>query len=415
MTTVTDVTIVGAGPFGLSLAAHLRAHDMNFRIIGNPMQSWRTLMPKGMLLKSAGFASTLYDPGRTFTLRRFCEEQGVPYHDFDLPIPLETFTSYGEAFQKRFAPDLEDENLVALKPCPEGFELSMESGRSFKTRKVVLAVGIDYFRNIPESLASLPKECYSHSAEHRDPGKLRGRDVAVLGRGASAIDLAVLLHEARANVHLISRKPKIDCGDSPWGGSSRPLLQRLRAPASGMGPGWRSRIYADAPWIYRYLPLQFRIRTAKIPGPSAGWFMQDRAAQVPQLLGYVLQEALCFGERVHLRLNALDGSTRSLTVDHVIAATGYKNDVSRLSFLGPDILERLKLVEHTPQLSANFESSVRGLYFAGPITTTSFGPVMRFAFGAGFASRTIAAHLARSATAMGSRASQKASRLTRPY
>lgn len=415
MTVATDVTIVGAGPYGLSLAAHFRMHDVNFRIIGSSMQSWRTNMPKGMLLKSAGFASTLYDPGRTFSLRQFCEEQGLPYHDFDLPIPLETFSSYGMAFQRRFAPDLEDENLVALKPCSEGFELSLESGSSFKSRNVVLAVGIDYFRHIPPLLVNLPSEYYSHSAEHRDPAKFRGRDVAVLGRGASAIDLAVLLHEAQANVHLISRKPKIDCGGTPWGGSSRPLLQRLRAPASGIGPGWRSRIYSEAPWIYRYLPLQFRIRTAKIPGPSGGWFMKDRAAQIPKLLRYELRKSVFFDNRVQLRLAAADGSIRQISVDHVIAATGYKIDVSRLSFLRPDILEQLQLVEQSPRLSPHFESSVPGLYFAGPITAINFGPVMRFAFGAGFTSRTISTHLARSVAATSSLASRKSNRLTQPY
>src|SRR5437870_3976583 len=89
MTVATDITIVGAGPFGLSIAAHLGDHGLDFRIIGSPMQNWLTKMPKGMLLKSAGFASTLYDPDRIFTLRQYYEDQGIPYHDLDLPIPLE--------------------------------------------------------------------------------------------------------------------------------------------------------------------------------------------------------------------------------------------------------------------------------------------------------------------------------------
>jgi len=219
MTVATDITVVGAGPFGLSIAAHLNGQGVDFRIIGSPMHNWLTKMPKGMLLKSAGFASTLYDPGRSFTLRQYYEDQGIPYHDLDLPIPLETFCAYGIAFQKRFAPDLEDEKLVALDLCPEGFELRMESGKSFKTRKVVLAVGIDYFRNIPEQLADLPKELFSHSAEHCDLSRFRNRAVAVLGRGASAVDIAVLLHETEAQVQLISRKlQKIDGGGVSWQG-----------------------------------------------------------------------------------------------------------------------------------------------------------------------------------------------------
>ena len=48
----TEVAIIGAGPYGLSLAAHLQGAAIPFRIFGSPMDSWRKLMPKGMLPKS---------------------------------------------------------------------------------------------------------------------------------------------------------------------------------------------------------------------------------------------------------------------------------------------------------------------------------------------------------------------------
>lgn len=394
MTVATDITIVGAGPYGLSIAAHLRGQGLDFYIIGSPMQSWLSKMPKGMLLKSAGFASTLYDPGLTFTLDRYCKSQGIPYQYVGLPVRLETFSSYGVAFQKRLVPDLEDEKLVALNLCPEGFELRMESGKSFKTRKVVLAVGIDYFRHIPQPLAYLPGDRFSHSAEHHDLQGFRGRDVAVLGSGASAIDIAVLLHEAQAKVQLIARRPAINFG--PEERPSRPFLRRILAPMSGVGPGWKGLLCTDAPWLYRYLLDHLRLRAAKkFLGPAGGWFMQDRAALVPVLLGCELQDAKVSDGRVQLRLAAADGTERQVLADHVIAATGYKADVRRLPFLSPDILKRLQLVGQTPRLSAHFESSVPGLYFVGAISATSFGPAMRFALGAGFTSQRISTHLAR--------------------
>lgn len=399
----TDITIVGAGPYGLSIAAYLGGHGVDFRIIGSPMQNWQVNMPKGMLLKSAGFASTLYDPDRSFTLRRFCQDEGIPYRDVDHPIPLETFCAYGVAFQKRFAPNLEDENLVALKRCPKGFELHMASGKSFKSRKVVLATGIDYFRHIPEFLAHLPAELVSHSADHHDLRRFAGKEVAVLGSGASATDLAILLHEAGAKARLIARKPTISFG-GPWAGTSRTLWRRIRAPISGIGPGWRSKIYTDAPWLYRYLPEQLRIRTIKSHlGPSGGWFMKERAAPVPFLLGYQLHGARASDARVQLQLMANDGSRREVTADHVIAATGYQIDVRRLPFLSHDILDQLQLIERTPRLSAHFESSVPGLYFVGPVAAMTFGPVMRFAAGAEFTSRRISMHLARAVAADASR------------
>jgi FAD-dependent urate hydroxylase len=63
-----DIAVIGAGPYGLSVAAHLKAAGVDFRIIGTPMEFWLKHMPKGMHLKSEGFASSLADPGSTFTL-----------------------------------------------------------------------------------------------------------------------------------------------------------------------------------------------------------------------------------------------------------------------------------------------------------------------------------------------------------
>jgi cation diffusion facilitator CzcD-associated flavoprotein CzcO len=98
MTGPSNVAIIGAGPYGLSIAAHLRPRGIEFRIFGSPMQSWRTRMPADMFLKSEGFASSLYDPAGRFTLQRFCAEQGLRYAAIDVPVPLETFTHTGSPF-----------------------------------------------------------------------------------------------------------------------------------------------------------------------------------------------------------------------------------------------------------------------------------------------------------------------------
>lgn len=395
MAIATDITIVGAGPYGLSIAAHLHERGAKFRIIGCPMQSWLRKMPKGMLLKSPGFTSTLYDPGHTFTFRRFCKDHGIPYQDVGLPVSVEIFSSYGIAFQKHFVPEVEVTHLVALKQCPEGFALSMADGESFTTRKVVLATGLDSYRHIPEQLMHLPPELLTHSAEHHDLEQFRGRDVAVIGGGSSAIDIASLLHEGSANVQLITRKPTINF--VPKEIPARPLLQRIRAPMSGIGPGWKGLLCMDAPWLYRYLFDHFRIRTAKkFLGPGGGWSMRERLAPVPQLLGYQLLQARAINGRAELLLSGPDGNQRQVSAEYVIAATGYIADVHRLSFLSAGIIERLQLIGQTPRLSAHFESSVPGLYFVGAISTTSFGPAMRFVAGADFTSQRILKHLTRS-------------------
>ena len=53
---ISDCLIVGAGPYGLSLAAHMRKAGTDFRIVGDPMAPWRTSMLSDMHLKSEGFA-----------------------------------------------------------------------------------------------------------------------------------------------------------------------------------------------------------------------------------------------------------------------------------------------------------------------------------------------------------------------
>ena len=165
---MVEIAIIGAGPYGLSIAAHFRRQGIPFRIFGRLMDSWLEHMPKGMLLKSDGFASNVYDPDGEFTLKKFCAEERIAYSDTGLPIRLETFAAYGLAFRERMVPELEDRMVVNLDRSPDGFLLQLDNGEFVKTRRVVLAVGITHFEHIPENLAHLPAEFLSHSARHRD-------------------------------------------------------------------------------------------------------------------------------------------------------------------------------------------------------------------------------------------------------
>jgi cation diffusion facilitator CzcD-associated flavoprotein CzcO len=99
-----DVAVIGAGPYGLSLAAHLGARGVEYRIFGETMRSWKSNMPPGMLLKSYPWASCLSDPSSEFSVKSFCTERALPYHDVMMPLPLDRFIQYGEAFQARYVP-----------------------------------------------------------------------------------------------------------------------------------------------------------------------------------------------------------------------------------------------------------------------------------------------------------------------
>jgi thioredoxin reductase len=393
-----QAVIVGAGPYGLSIAAHLQGAGLRFRIFGAPMSTWREQMPKGMYLKSDGFASSLSDPASSFTLKHYCQERGLDYDDTKIPVPLATFTAYGMAFQKRFVPNLEDRQVVAISPSGNGYSVTLDSGEIVATDKVVLAVGIRDFAYVPPQLRHIPAGLLSHSSTHTNPEALRGRSVTVLGSGASALDLSALLHEAGAKTTLLARASSLFFHDPP-GSKPRGLWKSLRHPQSGIGPGLRSRFYTDAPLLFHRLPRDLRLKIVRTHlRPAAGWPMRDRVmGQLPLLLGYSIEAAEADGKQVRLRLAAADSTKKIHETDHLIAATGYKPNLERLTFLDEKIRARIASIENTPVLSTDFQSSVPGLYFVGLAAANSFGPMLRFAFGSDFTARHISKHLARSA------------------
>lgn len=393
-----DVAVIGAGPYGLSIAAHLKGMGIDFRIFGRPMHTWLNHMPRGMRLKSEGFASYLYDPGMKFTLADYCKEYGLHYADIGSPVPIETFTAYGLEFQRRFLPELEEKMIVSMKKSSGGFEIKLEDGEVFTARRVVMAVGLTHFEYMPPMLAALAGEFVTHSARHTTFERFKGREVAVIGAGASALDIAALLHQSGVAVHVVARKPAIRFHDPP--DTLHPTFwQQLRTPVTGIGPGWKLWWCTNAPFIFRLMPEKFRFEKVKtILGPAPGWFIKDEVVgKMPFHLGVNITAANVKNNRVELQLSGANGVAETLTVDHVISATGYKVDLKRLTFVAPEVLSQIRAVQDTPVLSANFESSVSGLYFIGTSSANTFGPLMRFAFGARFAAKRVSRHLAKSA------------------
>jgi thioredoxin reductase len=390
---MVDVAVVGAGPYGLSLGAHLKALGVDFRIFGSPMHTWLNHMPRGMKLKSEGFASSLDDPDRSLTLAEYCRAKGLPYQDVGLPVPLETFSTYGLEFQKRFVPQLENKYVSEIAKTPSGFDLRLADGEVVAAKRVVGAIGITHYAFTPPLLAELSTEVATHSSKHSTVDCFKGKEVVIVGAGSSAVDLAALMHEAGIAVQLVARRPGI-LFHSPMT-LPRPLGDRVRHPLTGIGPGWKSLFCTDAPLMFRHLPEKFRIDFVRRHlGPAPTWFTKDQVVgKVPFHLGCNIASAKTHNGRVSLELNGTDGTRKSIEADHLISATGYKVDLRKLQFLNSDLRSTIQSVEHTPILSSNFESSVPGLYFVGASAANSFGPLLRFAFGAAFAARRLSRHL----------------------
>jgi Pyridine nucleotide-disulphide oxidoreductase len=396
MTTTVEVAVIGAGPYGLSVAAHLQAAQISFQIFGSPLQTWRGNMPKGMLLKSDGFASNLSDPNSDLTLEKFCQSRGLPYDHTRVPVPLETFIQYGLEFQRRFLPNVDTRQVVGLEEEQGCFLLKLEDGASVIARRVVMAVGITHFSHIPDEFADLPSELVSHSSAHREMEPFRGKKVVVIGAGASAVDIAALLHESGADVTLVARRSAIAFNKGP-GTKERTLWDRMRHPSSGLGSSWSSRFFCSAPGVFRLFPQKTRIKILKeYLGPAPGWPMRERVVgKVPMFLGSRDIKARVQDGKACVSFKGQDGNATECIADHVILATGYKVDLRRVKFLSEALFSRLRTVENAPVLSANFESTVPGLYFVGLAAASTFGPLLRFAYGADFTARRLSNHLRR--------------------
>ncbi len=390
----TSVAIVGAGPYGLSLATQLERRGVRFRIFGPPMQVWRKQMPEGMRLKSDGFASDLYDPDRTSTLQRYCRQHGIPYADNGVPVDLDTFVAYAMDFQRRIVPMLEPESVTAIRKIGESFNVALEHGQSITARSVVMATGVSFFDYMPDVLSALPIEVCTHSSAHHDLSGFRHRRVIVIGGGASATDLAALLRSGGASVQIVTRTPLTF--HSPPDCKPRSVWQRFSAPNLGLGPGLKSAAYTAAPGLFHALPRRLRLRIVRRHlGPSGGWFMKNEIIdKLPVHEGYEISRAQARQSVVILRLVNRENHTLDVEADHIICATGYHVSTARLRILDQHLRSEIKLEAQSPILSRTFESSVPGLYFIGVTSANSFGPVMRFARGAEYTAKRLGAHLA---------------------
>lgn len=385
--TPCDVAIVGAGPYGLSAAAHLRTvKGLEVRVFGEPMSFWDQNMPIGMFLRSNWSASQIADPSGSLTLEGY---QAATGSHVSAPVPLEQFVQYGRWYQRQAVPDLDQRKVARIDSDPKGFRLVLEDGETVNSRRVIIAVGINSFAWRPPEFRHLPSFLLSHASEHRDLRNFAGKVVVVVGSGQSALESSALLHEGGAEVEVIGRSRRIH-----WlqGNLSKilhhrsgELTRRLLYAPTDVGPAGISQLMAR-PNLLRHLPrgLQDALGRRCIRPAGARWLV-ERLRDVPITLGRTIVSAAIVGDRVKVSLN--DGSER--TADHVLLGTGYRVDVSQYEFLAPELAQSINRFNGYPCLKKGLETSVPRLHILGAPAAWSFGPLMRFVSGAGYASRSL--------------------------
>jgi FAD-dependent urate hydroxylase len=375
---VSEVLIIGAGPFGLSISAHARGLGVDHRVVGRPMDTWRAHMPVGMNLKSEPYASNISSPRSGYDIPAYCRQHGLDYVERVGPLTLERFLSYADWYAEQLVPDLIDVTVTDVSPFDGGFQVTFNEGEPLIARQVVVATGVLPYASIPAELSGLPSDLVSHTSEHHLLDGFKGRRVAVVGAGQSALETAALLHETGADVRIIARRPALSWPDPNPEAIS--FFGRIKRPVTNLCEGWRCAFW-NTPVAFRRLPKEMRITKARtVLGPCGSWWLKDRVDGVIETLtSHRVKEATANGSGVRLLLDGAQQST--IDVDHVVAGTGFRIDLARLRFLPERLRAQITTLNGFPVVSRVGESSIPGLYFVGAPTAVSLGPSARFIAG----------------------------------
>ena len=385
--------VVGAGPYGLSTAAHLLDRGLEVAVYGKPMQLWRENMPEGMLLRSFWWATNLSGPQRQYGLEWYFRKTGRPAID---PLPVETLTEYGLYFQKHVVPNVDETYVKTIEHKEKRFVVSLADGRVISSSVVVLAPGLSYYVYRPAQYNHLHAELVSHTSEHRTFDRFVGKSVIIVGGGQSALEMAALAHERGVHVEVVARRPLVWIRDGPSFPEHRPLMEQVLHPKAGIGPGWFNWQLEHFPYLFQHLP---RLLKERLMRGIAGYGPMGAAWLKPRVLGKVLvhesqhvEEVKEVDDGVALRLS----NNKVLKADHVILGTGYRVDIKNLPMLHPSVLAAVQTFHNAPALNDRFESSVPGLYFLGFSSVSSCGPLYRFVLGTGATAQRVVSSITRS-------------------
>jgi len=391
-----EVVVIGAGPYGLSAAAHLEAAGVEPYVIGQSMAFWKKNMPGGMLLRSKSEASNIAAPQKHLSIAGYEKAIGRKIAD---PFPIEDFIAYGDWFQRQVAPNLDSRQVRNVSHDGSVFTLTMDDSETVYAKSVVLALGIGLFFHRPEQFAGIPRELAPHSSDLNDFSQFRGKRVAVIGKGQSALEYAALLHENQVEVQIVTRASGLAFRPFAWRkhlfrkltpGPLKGLSYRI-IPPTDLGDVWTARKMADPDLFRRQSPAVQEKLLKDCARPVGAYWLPSRLEGVRVRTRVSVASVVRAGSGLKLALS--DGTTEQ--VDLVVLATGYVIDISKYNVLDDSLRQHIQSTpDGYPVLDANLQTSVDGLYMAGVIAEKTLGPTLRFVTGTSNAGPRLAAAVA---------------------
>ncbi len=200
----SQVAIIGAGPYGLACAAFLRHSGFEPRVFGEPMGFWRKHMPRGMLLRSRRCSSHIADPRLALTIDEYEENTGAKLSE---PIDFES-TSSMPTGSAGTSPPMSSVDVSSRSIASMGLHPTLEDGEAIGAHGSWSRPGSSRFPGGHRRWASC-RRIWSRIPPTTRSSRPSGKRVMVIGAGQSALESAAILHEAGADVEIVTRGPGI--------------------------------------------------------------------------------------------------------------------------------------------------------------------------------------------------------------
>ncbi|MGB7291110.1 MAG: NAD(P)-binding domain-containing protein [Thermodesulfobacteriota bacterium] len=359
-----NLLIIGAGPFGLSMAAYAKYHNLDHLLIGKPMSFWKENMPKGMFLRSG--RDWHLCPQGIYTIDKYLETKQLKPEDVE-PLSLDLYLSYSDWFQEKTKVQIQESLVQRLDHSNNKFVATLDDCQTITASNVLIAIGFRYFKNVPTELAEIiPSKRFSHTCDLVNFDSLKGKRCLIVGGRQSAYEWAALLIEnGAAAVHVSHRHEMPIFTESDWSWVN-PMMDTMTK-----NPGWfRNLEKRKRKEIEQRFWAEGRLKLEPWLWPR----IERENIKIWQSSRVVACKELPTGE-LEVKLD-VEGR---LTVDHIILATGYKVNMENVPLLAAgNILSKMKIHEGSPVLDENFQSNIPGLFITSMAATRDFGNFFAF-------------------------------------